>query len=70
MYRAANTKTDKGMPLRSIIVAALAALLSAPWAWADDTDPDALADKMLERLGGRAAWAGLRNTINGSQQNR
>ena len=25
---------------------------------------------MLERLGGRAAWAGLRNTINGSQQNR
>jgi hypothetical protein len=29
-----------------------------------------LADKMLERLGGREAWAGLRNTINGSQQNR
>lgn len=24
----------------------------------------------LDRLGGRAAWAGLRNTINGSQQNR
>jgi len=25
---------------------------------------------MLERLGGRSAWAGLKNTINGSQQNR
>lgn len=24
---------------------------------------------MLDRLGGRDAWAGLRNTINGSQQN-
>ena len=35
-------------------------------------DPAAreLADKMLERLGGREAWADLRNTINGSQQNR
>jgi hypothetical protein len=29
-----------------------------------------LADRMLERLGGRDAWEGLRNTINGSQQNR
>jgi hypothetical protein len=35
-----------------------------------DRDPGMLAEKMLERLGGRAAWAGLRNTINGSQQNR
>ena len=25
---------------------------------------------MLERLGGRSAWAGLKNTINSSQQNR
>jgi hypothetical protein len=30
----------------------------------------ALTDRMLERLGGRDAWARLRNTINGSQQNR
>ena len=39
---------------------------------ADAQNPDAtgLADKMLERLGGRANWAALRNTINGSQQNR
>ncbi len=29
-----------------------------------------LTDRMLERLGGRDAWAALRNTINGSQQNR
>ena len=27
---------------------------------------DVLAEKMLERIGGRAAWAKLRNTINGS----
>jgi hypothetical protein len=33
-------------------------------------DAEALADKMLERLGGRAEWAALRNTVNGSHQNR
>jgi hypothetical protein len=37
---------------------------------AQNPDATALADKMLERLGGRANWAALRNTINGSQQNR
>lgn len=29
-----------------------------------------LADRMLERLGGRVAWAGLKNTVNGSMQYR
>ena len=33
-------------------------------------DAEALAETMLERLGGRERWAGLKNTINGSQQNR
>ena len=31
---------------------------------------EALAGKMLDRIGGRDMWAALRNTINGSQQNR
>jgi hypothetical protein len=30
---------------------------------------DALAERMLEALGGRAAWAAARNTVNDSQQN-
>jgi hypothetical protein len=56
-----------------LLVAALGA--AAHPVFADDElkgDPAAreLADKMIERLGGRDAWAGLRNTINGSQQNR
>ena len=45
-------------------------LMLAPAAQGQGSSAEALADKMLERLGGRAAWAGLRNTINGSQQNR
>lgn len=37
----------------------------------DETDrAEAMADKMLAAIGGREAWASLRNTINGSQQNR
>lgn len=45
-------------------------LLLSPAIYGQEPDAGALADMMLERLGGRAAWAGLRNTINGSQQNR
>ena len=52
-------------------VVVVAALLAWAPAYAQGTRAaDALAEKMLDRLGGRAAWAGLRNTINGSQQNR
>lgn len=44
-------------------------------AFASDTDAakpsaEAVADRMLAAIGGRETWAGLRNTINGSQQNR
>lgn len=35
-----------------------------------DNPAEALANKMLEAIGGRNAWAELQNTINGSQQNR
>lgn len=58
--------------LRSgLLIALVAALLASPLAHGQEpANAEALADKMLERLGGRAAWASLKNTINGSQQNR
>ena len=53
------------------IVCLLGVVLTAPATHAAGSDDaQALADKMLDRLGGRDAWAGLRNTVNGSQQNR
>jgi hypothetical protein len=36
----------------------------------DASSADPTADRMLEALGGRQAWAELRNTVNGSQQSR
>jgi len=36
----------------------------------DTSGAEKAADQMLDALGGRAAWAELKNTINGSQQNR
>lgn len=39
-------------------------------AWASDGAADALAEKMLKALGGRAVWAETKGTINVSQQNR
>jgi hypothetical protein len=61
----------KNGPRSGLFIALIAALLASPLAHAQDTGgAEALADKMLDRLGGREAWAGLKNTINGSQQNR
>ena len=37
---------------------------------AENSAVEKAADQMLEALGGRTAWAELKNTINGSQQNR
>jgi hypothetical protein len=37
---------------------------------ADVDQAQVLADRMLKRLGGREAWSGLQNTVNGSIQNR
>jgi hypothetical protein len=48
----------------------LAILLLSPTVNAQESSAEALAEKMLNRLGGRTVWAELRNTINGSQQNR
>lgn len=52
---------------------AAAALLSVPGttAWgAEESAANKVATQMLEAIGGRQAWAELRNTINGSVQNR
>lgn len=50
---------------------ALLLILSSMSASAQDAArAEGLAEKMLDALGGRTAWAELRNTINGSQQNR
>jgi hypothetical protein len=56
--------------LRAVPILSL--LLIAQVAQADDGEvaANAMAERMLEAIGGRAAWAALRNTINGSQQNR
>ena len=48
----------------SIVVLVLAATSSAAAA-----DAEALAERMLAALGGRAAWAATTNTVNDSQQN-
>lgn len=44
--------------------------LTAALATTTVVEVEALAEKMLTRLGGRAAWAQLRGTVNDSQQNR
>ena len=48
--------------------ATAAATPAAPAAPADSAE--AAVDRMLQALGGRNAWAGVRNTVNDSQQNR
>lgn len=61
------------MPTVLLLTTLLLAATSSSIA-ADDSargaEAEALASKMLEAIGGREAWAGLRNTVNGSQQNR
>lgn len=53
------------------LIALLLPLLLISASGASATSPaDALADRMLEALGGRAAWARVKNTVNDSQQNR
>lgn len=48
----------------------LVLLLPCTFTAAEPVSPDSRAEAMLERLGGRGTWANLRNTVNGSQQNR
>jgi hypothetical protein len=56
--------------LASIVLVFLLALLGTVANGADVPAANKAADKMLKALGGRKAWAELRNTINGSVQNR
>ena len=66
-----NRPTAAGLLRVAPIILASLFLLSGPIASEDDaTAAGEAADKMLEALGGRKAWAELRNTINGSVQNR
>ena len=54
-----------------LFVSLLFVVLTGPLAIAQSIqDGQPLVDRMLETLGGREAWASLRNTVNGSQQNR
>lgn len=53
-----------------IVLTLMVGFSIGPDADAQDSDAILLAERMLDRLGGRANWAELKNTINGSQQNR
>ncbi len=53
-----------------ILLAGLFLLLGHVAKGAENSAAEKTADQMLEALGGRTAWAELKNTINGSQQNR
>lgn len=55
-------------PTLRLLLCALIAALLAPAARADEAD--ALAERMLQAVGGRSAWAGVQRLVNRSQQNR
>ena len=56
--------------LRVVPILALAFLSQAVQGDDSEVAAEAMADRMLQAIGGREAWAALKNTINGSQQNR
>jgi len=70
MHPAKKKPKDTARKIRLMWIMGLAMLLISPFALPETPHAAALAERMLERLGGRTVWAGLRNTINGSQQNR
>ena len=70
MHNFADKPRHEPRTLRRTWFVGLAMLLLCPLVHGQDPNAETLTEKMLERLGGRAAWANLRNTINGSQQNR
>ena len=55
----------------SLAVLATALVTSPPTSTARNaSDVEQSVERMLTAIGGRTAWAGLRNTVNDSQQNR
>ena len=66
MKRAVDKSRHAFRVLRAAWVTGIGILLLCPAVYGQAPDAGALAEKMLERLGGRLAWAELRNTINGS----
>lgn len=58
-----------GHRIAALLLFCACAGAAAP-AGADEPSAEALAQKMLDAIGGRAAWSALTNTINGSEQYR
>lgn len=56
--------------LRVAPVLALMLLAQAGHCEEGEVTAEAMAERMLQAIGGRAAWSAVKNTINGSQQNR
>ena len=56
--------------LHLIPVLALSLISQAAQGHEHENAAEAMAEKMLNAIGGREAWASVKNTINGSQQNR
>ena len=56
--------------LVTIWIAGLSSLMLSATLYGQDPAAEVLTEKMLDRIGGRAAWAAMSNTVNGSQQNR
>ncbi len=55
-------------PVMRNLFAAFALMIGVPGAQASAPEADALAERMLASLGGRAAWAAVKNTVNDSRQ--
>lgn len=62
--------TKSGRAWRRIGAAGVAAMLLAGPALADGGEAEALAERMLGAVGGRAAWSGLTSLVNDSRQHR
>ncbi|NND00037.1 MAG: hypothetical protein HKN85_07635 [Gammaproteobacteria bacterium] len=67
---AASKPAPKSSLLKTKWLIGLSVLLLCQAVHGQQQSAAELAEKMLDRIGGRSAWAGLKNTINGSQQNR
>jgi hypothetical protein len=58
------------MQRRSLIISAAVAAATPAIAQAQAADAESLAERLLDAIGGRAAWAAAHNSRNDSQQNR
>ena len=71
IFESSTTSVARKLPPSASVALALFLALLANIANAGDVSAASkVADQMLEAIGGRKAWAELKNTINGSVQNR